>query len=221
MFSVFVFFSGLAFNAFTLFIARFGVGIAKSANTTVHPALVADVYPIGVRGRFSATTLGAGLVVAAISPALVGGIAVLAGGGAGWRWAFFVLGIPALALSLVAFRIPEAPRGQFEMKDVLGEVIDVRPVPMSIESAFARLKQIHTLRTVLVAFAAIGFGLFTGPVLQGLYVEERFGLDAFERGLLSSLGGLAIVAILPFAARALRRPLPDRPFARRCGWSGC
>ena len=44
---------------------------------------------------------------------------------------------------------------------------------MSVESAFARLKQIRTLRTVMLAFAAIGFGLFTGPILQGLYVEER------------------------------------------------
>jgi ABC-type branched-subunit amino acid transport system ATPase component len=38
-------------------------------------------------------------------------------------------------------------------------------------------------------------------VLQGLYVEDRFGLDALERGLLGSLGGLFVVAILPFAAR--------------------
>ena len=31
-FAVFVFLSGLAINAFTLFLARFGVGIAKSAD---------------------------------------------------------------------------------------------------------------------------------------------------------------------------------------------
>ena len=51
IFSVFVFLSGLAVNAFTLFLARLGVGVAKSSNTTVHPSLVADAYPIGVRGR--------------------------------------------------------------------------------------------------------------------------------------------------------------------------
>ena len=178
-----------------------GVGVAKSSNTTVHPSLVADAYPIGVRGRLSATNLGSGLLIGAISPALVGAIASLAGGPDGWRWAFFILGLPALVLAFFALRIPEAPRGQFEMKDVLGEVIDTRPTPMSVESVFSRLKQIRTFRYAMVAFASLGFGLFTGPILGGLYVEEEFNLDALERGLLGSLGGLLALCVLPFAAR--------------------
>jgi len=201
LFSVFVFLSGLAVNAFTLFLARLGVGVAKSSNTTVHPSLVADAYPIGVRGRLSATNLGSGLLIGAISPALVGAIASLAGGPDGWRWAFFILGTPALILAFFALRIPEVPRGQFEMTDVLGEVIDTRPTPMSVESVFSRLKQIRTFRYAMLAFASLGFGLFTGPILGGLYVEERFNLDAFERGLLGSLGGLLALCVLPFAAR--------------------
>ena len=201
VFSTFVFLSGLAVNAFTLFLARLGVGVAKSSNTTVHPSLVADAYPIGVRGRLSATNLGSGLLIGAISPALVGAIATLAGGPDGWRWAFFILGLPALVLAFFALRIPEAPRGQFEMKDVLGEVIDTRPTPMSVESVFARLKQIRTFRHAMIAFAALGFGLFTGPILQGLYVEDQFNLDALERGLLGSLGGILALCVLPFAAR--------------------
>ena len=202
VFSAMVFASGLTVNAFTLFLARFGVGIARSNTLPVHGSLLADTYPIGVRGRLSATTMGAGLLVAAISPLLVGGIADLAGGANGWRWAFFVLGLPVLGVAFLAFRIPEKPRGQYEMKDVLGEVIDVETVPMSMESVFARLKQIRTLRTVMLAFAAIGFGLFTGPVLQNVYVEDRFGLSAIERGLLGTFGGLFALAVLPFAARA-------------------
>ena len=201
VFSVFVFLSGLAVNAFTLFLARLGVGVAKSSNTTVHPSLVADAYPIGIRGRLSGANLGSGLLIGAISPALVGAIATLAGGPDGWRWAFLILGLPALVLAFFALRIPEVPRGQFEMKDVLGEVIDTRPTPMSVESVFSRLKQIRTFRYVLIAFAALGFGLFTGPILQGLYVEDRFNLDALERGLLGSLGGLLALCVLPFAAR--------------------
>jgi ABC-type branched-subunit amino acid transport system ATPase component/MFS family permease len=201
IFSVFVFLSGLAVNAFTLFLARLGVGVAKSSNTTVHPSLVADAYPIGVRGRLSATNLGSGLLIGAISPALVGAIASLAGGPDGWRWSFFILGLPALVLAFFALRIPEAPRGQFEMKDVLGEVIDTRATPMSVESVFSRLKQIRTFRYAMIAFASLGFGLFTGPILGGLYVEERFNLDALERGLLGSLGGLLALCVLPFAAR--------------------
>ena len=201
LFSTCVFLSGLAVNAFTLFLTRLGVGVAKSSNNTVHPSLVADAYPIGVRGRLSATTLGSGLLIGAISPVLVGGIATLAGGPDGWRWAFFILGLPALGLAFFALRMPEVPRGQFEMTDVLGEVIHTRPMAMSVESVFSRLKQIRTFRHAMLAFAALGFGLFTGPILQGLYVEERFNLDALERGLLGSLGGLLALCVLPFAAR--------------------
>ena len=211
VFSAMVAASGMAVNAFTLFLARFGVGIARSNTLPVHGSLLADTYPIGVRGRLSATTMGAGLVVAAISPVVVGGIADLAGGDEGWRWAFFLLGIPVLAVAFLAFRVPEAPRGQFEMKDVLGEVIDTTPVPMSMESVFSRLKQIRTLRTVMLAFAAIGFGLFTGPVLMNVYVEDRFGLSALERGLLGSFGGLFALAILPFAARSYDRRFREDP----------
>jgi ABC-type branched-subunit amino acid transport system ATPase component/predicted MFS family arabinose efflux permease len=201
LFAVMLFVSGLAVNAFTLFCARLGVGIGKSATIPVHGSLIADSYPIGVRGRVSATTMGAGLLIAAISPVVVGGIADLAGGTEGWRWAYFVLAVPVLAIAFFALRIPEAPRGQYEMLDVLGEVIDNRPVPMSIESAFSRLRQIRTMRTVMMAFAAIGFGLFTSPVLANLYIEDRFDLDALERGLVGSFGGLFVVGVLPFAAR--------------------
>ena len=47
---------------------------------------------------------------------------------------------------------------------MLGELIeDVQPAPISMEAAFARIKRIRTIRTVLVAFCALGFGLFSQP----------------------------------------------------------
>src|SRR5262245_66514184 len=54
-FAATVFASGLAVNALSLFLARFGVGIAKSATLPVHGSLLAASYPIGLRGRLSAT----------------------------------------------------------------------------------------------------------------------------------------------------------------------
>jgi ABC-type branched-subunit amino acid transport system ATPase component len=155
--------------------------------------------------------MGTGLLVGVLSPVLVGAIADLAGGPDGWRWSFFILALPVLGAVVLAFRVPEKPRGQYEMLDVLGEVIDTEPAPMSMESVFARLKQIRTLRTAMMAFAALGFGLFTGPVLANLYVEERYDLDALGRGLLGSFGGLFALAILPFAARGYDRRFREDP----------
>jgi ABC-type branched-subunit amino acid transport system ATPase component/predicted MFS family arabinose efflux permease len=203
VFAGMVFLCGFAVNAFALFVGRFGVGIAKSNTLPVQGSLIADTYPIGVRGRISAAMVGAARLVGVLSPVIVGAIAAVAGGDDGWRWAYFLLGVPVIPLAILAFRIPEPPRGQHEMLDVLGEVVEERvaAASISVEAAFARLKQIRTYHTMLMAFAALGFGLFTAPVLQNLYVEEHFGLEAFGRGVVGTANGLGVLAVLPFAAK--------------------
>jgi ABC-type branched-subunit amino acid transport system ATPase component/predicted MFS family arabinose efflux permease len=198
-FAAFVFACGMAANVFLMFLARLGVGVAKASTLPVHGSLNADAYPIAVRGRIAAATGMAGRLAGVLSPLLVGAIAAVAGGDDGWRWAFFVLGVPTALVALYAFRLPEPPRGQHEMKAALGEVITQdKPMPISIEAAFARLMRIRTTKTVIVAFAALGFGLFTGPVLTNLWMEDHFGLGTFERGVYGTLGGVGVLAVLPF-----------------------
>jgi ABC-type branched-subunit amino acid transport system ATPase component/predicted MFS family arabinose efflux permease len=200
VFSAMVFACGFAVNAFTLFCSRFGVGIAKSNTFPVQGSLIADAYPISVRGRVNAAIAGAARLAAVLSPAVVGGIAALAGGTEGWRWSYILLALPTVPLAVLAFRVPEPPRGQHEMLDVLGEVLGGRPAPISVEAAFARLNRIRTFRTMLLAFAALGFGLFTGPVLQNLYLDRQFGLGSFGRGVVGTVTGAGVLLALPFTA---------------------
>ena len=203
IFAAFVAICGLITSAFQLFWARLGVGVAKANTLPVHGSLIADTYPIGIRGRMASLTMTAGRVTAVLSPVVVAGIASIAGGDDGWRWPFFILGIPIAIFAWLAFRLPEAPRGQFEKQDVLGEVIeDEKPAPISMEAAFARLWQIKTMKTVIVAFSAMGFGLFTGAVLQNVFLEEEYGVKTLERGILGTVGGLGVLIALPFAGRA-------------------
>jgi ABC-type branched-subunit amino acid transport system ATPase component/predicted MFS family arabinose efflux permease len=202
VFSAMVFLSGLAVSAFMLFWTRFGAGIAKANTLPVHGSLLADTYPISLRGRIAAAISFVGRSVQAISPLLVGGLAVLLG----WRWPFLLLGVPVAAFALLAFRMPDPPRGQWEKKSVAGEVVeDTRAAPISVEAAFARLMRIRTLRTVAIGFSALGFSLFTVPVLASLYMEEDFGLNAFERGVVTSIAGFAGVLILPWLGRHFDR----------------
>jgi ABC-type branched-subunit amino acid transport system ATPase component/predicted MFS family arabinose efflux permease len=202
LFAVMTAVSGLAVNIFTFFCARFGVGIAQSSNIPVNSSLLADTYPIGLRGRIGAATGFANGVVGALSPLAMGGVAAAVGGTEGWRWAMIILGLPVAVIAILAFRLPEPPRGQHEMKDVLGGVVqDACPVPMSLEAAFARLFQIRTVKTTIIAFSAIGFGLFTGPVLGNLFLDQHYHLGTFKRGLVGTIGGLGVVAVLPFAGK--------------------
>lgn len=198
VFSAMVFLSGLAVSAFMLFWTRFGAGIAKANTLPVHGSLLADTYPIGIRGRIASTISIVGRIVQAISPLLVGGIAVLLG----WRWPFLLLGIPVAVVAVISFRMPEPPRGRWEKETILGEVIeDDKAAPISMEAAFARLMRIRTLKTVVIGFAALGFSLFTVPVLASLYMEEEYGLNAFERGVVTSVGGFIGLLILPWLGR--------------------
>ncbi|MCS5679914.1 MAG: MFS transporter, partial [Acidimicrobiales bacterium] len=196
-FTFMVFLSGLAPNAFAFFWARFGVGIAKANTIPVHSSMLADTYPIGIRGRLGAIGGGSARLVAVLSPVLVGAVAVAANGPGevdGWRWAYYLFGIPVALLAIAAFFLKEPPRGQWEKIDVLGEsFVEEDPLPVSLDAAFSRLMQIRTVKTVVVGFSALGFGLFTVPVLESLYLEERWNLDPLDRGVTITVGGIFAV----------------------------
>jgi ABC-type branched-subunit amino acid transport system ATPase component/predicted MFS family arabinose efflux permease len=204
--------TGMATNVFLFFLARLGAGVSQASTTVVHGSLLADTYPITLRGRIAAAIgVGSG-TAAALSPVLVGLIATSVGGVNGWRWAFYLLAIPILVVALVAFRIKEAPRGQFEKKSVLGSVItDSPPAAPSMEAAFARIMRIRTIKAVLIAFSAIGFGLFTAPVLGNLYLKDRFHLDAFQRGLIGTIGSVGVLIALPVVGRYYDRLYREDP----------
>ncbi|MFT6549953.1 MAG: MFS family permease, partial [Acidimicrobiales bacterium] len=106
IFAAMVTLSGMAVNAFSFFWARFGVGIAKANTIPVHSSMIADTYPIGIRGRIGAIDKGTGRLIAVISPILVGGIAAIANGPGevdGWRWTYYILGIPVAIAAIAAF----------------------------------------------------------------------------------------------------------------------
>jgi ABC-type branched-subunit amino acid transport system ATPase component/predicted MFS family arabinose efflux permease len=201
-----VFLSGLAVNAFMLFGARLLAGLAKGNTGPVHTSLLADTYPIETRGRISALTRTAQGFLGALGPLAVGGIAAAVGGVEGWRVAYVVLGLPVAVLAIVAFFLPEPPRGQWEKTDVVHRVVEDDDLPpVSFEAAVARLRGIRTLNVLVLGTAAIGFGLFTYPVLANLFLEDRYDLGSAGRGAVATATLLAGLAVLPFVGRLYDR----------------
>jgi ABC-type branched-subunit amino acid transport system ATPase component/MFS family permease len=207
--------SGMAGNAFSFFWARFGVGIAKANTIPVHSSTIADTYPIGIRGRIGAIDKGTGRLIAVISPILVGGIAAIANGPGevdGWRWTYYLLGIPVAIAAIAAFFLKEPQRGRWEKEDVLGESFtEADPLPVSLDAAFSRLMRIKTVKSVVVGFSALGFGLFTAPVLENLWLEDRFGLESFERGAWATAAGLFTVLALVYVGPKFDRLWREDP----------
>ena len=213
-FAAFSALSGLAVNALMFFFMRFFAGMSKANTITVHPSMLADTYPLQTRGRMYATNAGVGRIFSAISPVLAGGIAVWIGGDDGWRWAFYLLGLPTAALAFLAFFLREPPRGQWEQKHVLGAGLKQdNKMPISVEAAFTRIWNIDTIRNMTIAFAAMGFALFPAGSIQSFFLEEEFDLDALERGLAVAPAGVGLLLFLPFVGRrfdATFRKDPDR-----------
>ena len=61
--------TGFATNIFVFFLARFGAGVSQSSTYSVHGSLLADTYPINLRGRiYAAMGMGQGLATGRQSP---------------------------------------------------------------------------------------------------------------------------------------------------------
>ncbi len=74
---------------------------------------------------------------------------------------------------------------------------------------------------MLLAFAAMGFGLFTGPVLQNLYLEDHFGLEAFGRGVIGTINGIGVLLRAAVHRASATTPCSVATRPRRCGSSAC
>jgi MFS transporter, Spinster family, sphingosine-1-phosphate transporter len=99
--------SGFAGGFATLFAARAAVGVGEAAYVTIAPSLLSDYFPRGQRGRVMAIFFCAIPVGSALGYVVGGLIDVRYG----WRMAFFVAGIPGLALALLCLGLRDPPRG--------------------------------------------------------------------------------------------------------------
>jgi MFS family permease len=142
--------SGRAINYTTMLLARIGVGVGEAAGLPASHALVADYFSPASRGK--------ALSVIGICGAL--GIAVsLAGGGyisdwRGWRVAFYLGGLPGLALSTLLFL---TVRDQ-QRAAILPGTPESRPATIKLRTVFAALwsRRSYVLLCTGLGLAAIG-----------------------------------------------------------------
>lgn len=100
--------SGLAWDATSLTIARFIGGLGIGISTVAAPMYIAEISPPAYRGRLTGLfqfNIVFGILVAFASNAALGGV-----GDDAWRWMLGVEAVPALVYTLMCFSIPESPR---------------------------------------------------------------------------------------------------------------
>jgi ABC-type branched-subunit amino acid transport system ATPase component/sugar phosphate permease len=206
------FLSALVVNPFQLFWTNAGTGLGQAYRIPVSNSLITDTYPIQARSRIFAFE-GIGRPVGQlIGPLLVGGIATWVGGEEGWRWAFVAVSIPPVIVGLAALRMKEPPRGRFEQEELLDEgALEVEELEPSMSTALARLRKIRTFYFLATGVGVLGFALIAIPSQFNLLLEDKYALDALDRGIVESLMWVASLVAIPVAGRIFDRKFREDP----------
>src|SRR5688572_21651379 len=106
--------SGLATSYLQLALARMGVATAEGAGSSPAHSMLSDYFPLERRTTVLTIFGMGGIAGTALGSGVIGPIAELWG----WRYAFFVLGIPGALLSLLVWRTVREPvRGALDGVD--------------------------------------------------------------------------------------------------------
>ena len=195
--------TGFVGNIFQFFWVRMASGAGQSNRLPVHSSLLADNYPIGARARIFAFEGMGRPIGLLLGPILAGAIATWAGGDEGWRWAFVFFAIPPLLLIFAMIGMKEPARAGNEQKSIMGQGFELPPLgkdlPVSISSAYQRLKKIKTFYFLCVGVGVLGFALVTVPIQISLLLEDQYGFGAYTRGWMISLAWAASLISIPIA----------------------
>lgn len=141
-----------------------------------------DYYPVEARGKVAAFRQ-----VAFTLPGILTGVTIaLLVTRFGWRGPVRVVG-PFLVIAglVAAWKLKDPVRGYWERRRLGAreEVAATPEPPVGWSETIRTMLSVRTLRRTLIAGPIISFGL-SGFALLPFYLQERFGLNPFERSLI-------------------------------------
>ncbi len=178
--------AGFTHNLIQLFSMRSILGIGEAGYAPASLSLLGDFFAKSKRGRILSYWSVGTLVGAAIGVTLGGHVA----DALGWRWAFYIVGIPGLIAAFLAWRIIEPRRGAFDREnsdETTAEMMGHGNLSKGFRSSIQQLLKIPTYWTIVGAlvfsFFCIGGTSFWLPS----YLNRAFNLSLTNAGTLSGL----------------------------------
>lgn len=176
--------SGVAWDFWSLFAARLGVGIGEASCAPTANSLVGDLFPRERRAKALGIFMIGLPVGLSLSSAVSGKIAQLWG----WRAAFLLAGIPGLALAVLCFRLPEPARGSSEQHSI--------GTTRRAGNPWLLVLGIPTMWPIILSGALHNFNMYAlGQFLSPL-LQRYHGLAVQDAGYVSSAayacGGIGI-----------------------------
>jgi len=210
--------SGLAQTFVLLLLTRCCVGIGEAAYGPVAPAMIADMFPIRIRGKVMAWFYVAIPVGSALGYVLGGLVANsdigdwgggwLGIGRESWRWAFYLVTLPGIALGALSLLMREPPRGESD---------GARPskpaaVPWKDYRVMLRTPSyvLCTLGQTAMTFAIGGIAFW-----MPYYLEHRPGAPESSTvifGAITAVAGLTATLLGGMAGDRLRARFPGSYF---------
>lgn len=172
--------AGFARGFVSLFMARASVGVGEAAYGTIAPAMLADHFPIEKRGRVLAVFFAA-IPVGSACGYVLGGVVDHY---LGWRAAFWIAGAPGLLLSLLALKLVDPPRGQYDAP------IAARTAGPWYES-YLDLSRNRTYILAVLGYGAYTFALGGLAFWMPAFLERVRGMPRSEATV--SFGVIALV----------------------------
>lgn len=176
--------SGLANTTLELYGARFLIGIGEAGCLVIGPTLIADFFSKEVRGKalamfFLGMPLGgfAGYATAAVVVKYFGT----------WRDAFFVAGVPGIALAVLVWLLIDPPRG--------GEAADAHGHRAVNFQGIGPYLQLFKNRTLMLIILAQAFAvMILVPLLHfGVrFMEAKYSMSKIEATM--TIGSISLVA---------------------------
>lgn len=177
--------SGLAWDFYSMFVFRLGVGVGEASCAPAANSLLGDLFPAQKRARaisifMVGLPLGLGL-----SFVVTGYIAEYFG----WRATFFMACVPGLLLGLLAWWIPEPVRGAAEAHSVGGTRRQGSP--------WMAVLKIPTMWWIILSGALHNFNMYALGGFLASYLQRYHKLGQIEKGWIGGLvygfGGVGIL----------------------------
>jgi MFS family permease len=186
--------SGLATTFAMLFATRIFVGIGEGGYGPAAPTILADLFPIDIRGRVMAIFYTAIPVGSALGY-VIGGVV---GAHLGWRWAFYLVTLPGLFLGLLCFwqRDPRVSGHHLVQESARRGIGDY------LRLFRTRSYLINCVAQTLMTFVTGGLGFWAAAYLRYRNQSPDVGMTIF--GLIMVVAGLVSTLLGGIIADRLR-----------------
>ncbi len=105
--------SGMARSKETLYIARVFIGVGESGCLIIGPALISDLFSRERRGR-ALSIFYLGLPIGGTAAFIMAGLLL---GTVGWRWMFYIAGLPGFLAAALIWVMTDPPRGSSDQPE--------------------------------------------------------------------------------------------------------